>query len=305
MTRRTDDRTRPRSARFVGAGVLTLAAAILAGLSTSVADAQARPVFADDQVEALQVEPINTLGEQVAADISFVDHTGAPVTIGDYLNQGKPIIVTLNYFRCPMLCIETLNGLIDGLMDVDWQAGRDFTMLTVSFNPEEGPELAAAKRESYLSRYSKPGVGEGWHFLTGEKAEIDRLCEAVGFPYIYDEQSGEYSHPASVIFLDPEGVVTLHMNDVLYKPGDLRLAIVEASQGAVGTWMDSVLLFTCFQFDPMAGSYTLSILKLMRTVGIAFVVLLLVAIVIMSVAAPAGRVRAARPRSSPRLPRRL
>lgn len=282
MKRRTDHLWRTRQTRVLGAGLLALASAAMALLSAGPAASQSRPVFADDPVEALQVEPINTLGTQVPADIRFLDQTGAPVTIGDYLNQGKPIIVTLNYFRCPMLCIETLNGLIDGLMDVDWQAGRDFTMLTVSFNPEEGPELAAAKRESYLSRYSKPGVADGWHFLTGEKAEIDRLCEAVGFPYVYDERSGEYSHPASVIFLDPDGVVTLHMNDVLYKPGDLRLAIVEASQGSVGTWMDTVLLFTCFQFDPTAGSYTLSILKLMRTVGIAFVVLLIIAIVIMS-----------------------
>lgn len=261
-------------------GIIALAASLLA--TFPVAGQEARPVFADDPVAYLQVEPINRLGETVPSDIRFLDETGAEVTINDYLLRGQPIILTLNYFRCPMLCTNTLNGLVDGLMDVDWQAGRDFTFLTVSFNPEEGPELAAAKRESYLSRYSKPGVADGWHFLTGEKEQIDRLCEAVGFPYVYIEETGEYSHPASVVFLDTDGVVTRHMNDVLFKPGDLRLAIVEASQGQVGTWMDTILLFTCFQFDPNIGSYTVSILKLMRTVGIAFVVVLGFAIVLMS-----------------------
>jgi protein SCO1/2 len=273
--------TLKRPARWIRSLVVGALAAMPLML-VGPAAAQSRPVLADEPVAELQVEPINRLGEQVPGDIRFLDHTGAEVTIGDYLGQGRPIILTLNYFRCPMLCIETLNGLIDGLMRVDWQAGRDFTLLTVSFNPEEGQELAAAKRESYLTRYTKPGVGEGWHFLTGEKDQIDRLCEAVGFPYIYVEETGEYSHPASVIFMDPEGVITLHMNDVLFQPGDLRLAIVEASQGNVGTWMDTILLFTCFQFDPDAGSYTVSILKLMRTVGVAFVAGLTIAIVLLS-----------------------
>ncbi len=281
MQARVTRRTMSRLVRWSRAAVALFASAVVSGTSAPVV-AQSRPVLADEQVAELQVEPINRLGERVPGDIRFLDHTGAEVTIGDYFGQGRPIILTLNYFRCPMLCIETLNGLIDGLMRVDWQAGRDFTLLTVSFNPEEGPELAAAKRESYLTRYTKPGVGEGWHFLTGEKDQIDRLCEAVGFPYIYVEETGEYSHPASVIFIDPEGVITLHMNDVLFKPGDLRLAIVEASQGSVGTCMDTILLFTCFQFDPDAGSYTVSILKLMRTVGVAFVVGLAIAIVLLS-----------------------
>lgn len=266
--------------RLVGAaaGLAAIAAAAIG----SVAAAQQRPVQADDQVEELQLEPINRLGEQVPHDIRFLDEEGLEVTMGDYFDRGQPVILTLNYFRCPMLCTLTLNGLVDGLMEVDWVAGRDFTMLTVSFAPEEGPDLAAAKKQSYLSRYDKPGVAEGWHFLTGEKEQIDRLCEAVGFPYEYIEETGEYSHPASVIFLDPDGIVTLHTNDVMYQPGDLRLAIVEASQGQVGTWVDDILLFTCFQFDPNSNSYTLSILKLMRTVGIGFVVLLAVAIFLLS-----------------------
>ncbi len=276
---------RRRQQAWAGGRLLGAAAALatIAGLAFgSVATAQQRPVMADDEVEELQLEPINRLGEQVPHDIRFVDEAGNEVTMGDYFDRGQPVVLTLNYFRCPMLCTLTLNGLVDGLMEVDWVAGRDFTMLTVSFAPEEGPELAAAKKQSYLSRYSKPGVEEGWHFLTGDKEQIDRLCEAVGFPYEYIEETGEYSHPASVIFLDPDGVLTLHTNDVMYQPGDLRLAIVEASQGEVGTWVDDILLFTCFQFDPNANSYTLSILKLMRTVGIGFVVLLAVGIFLLT-----------------------
>ena len=189
MNARGTKRPMVRTHRWLRAAAVSIASAFVLGASAPVV-AQYRPVLADEQVAELQVEPINRLGERVPGDIRFLDHTGAEVTIGDYLGQGRPIILTLNYFRCPMLCIETLNGLIDGLMRVDWQAGRDFTLLTVSFNPEEGPELAAAKRESYLTRYTKPGVGEGWHFLTGEKDQIDRLCDAVGFPYIYVEETG-------------------------------------------------------------------------------------------------------------------
>ncbi|MFK7960449.1 MAG: SCO family protein [Phycisphaerales bacterium] len=286
-------RARITSALAPAIGGRAIAATLLAGSVAAsllpATDAAAQMPRAErgeiatlDPVEELDTPVIDRLGNQIPTDIAFLDHTGKPVTLADYFDGERPVILTLNYFRCPMLCIATINGLTAGLNDVDWQAGRDFTMLTVSFNPEEGPELAAAKRENYLTTYKKPNVAGGWHFLTGEKAEIDRLCEAVGFTYRYDEKSGEYAHPASVIFASPDGIVTLHMNDVLFQPQDLRLAIVEASQGSVGTWVDSLLLFTCFQYDPDAGGYTASAMKLLRAAAIVTIVVILAAIFIMS-----------------------
>lgn len=263
-------------------GLAACATTLFVAAPASAQNVERPPVFADDAVGILNVEPIDRLGEQVPLDLVFTDHDGVEVRLEEYFTGDRPVILTLNYFRCPMLCIQTLNGLVDGLRDIDWEIGRDFTMLTVSFDPSEGPELGAAKRENYLARYGSDPGSRGWDFLTGERSQIDALCDAVGFVYKYDLASGEYSHPASVIFIDPDGVLTKHVNDVLFRPADLRLAIVEASKGTVGTWVDDIVLFTCFQWDPAAGGYTLSIIKLMRAAGILFLLGLAIVIVVLA-----------------------
>ena len=213
------------------------------------------------------------LDQYVPRDVRFVDSEGEPVVFEDYLGGDKPLILTLNYYRCPMLCSLTLNGMLDGLKELDWSAGEEFDIVTVSINPDEGPELAQNKKKSYLSEYGRDSAAEGWHFLTGEEEDIKRLADGVGFGYRYDEASGEYAHTASIIFLTPEGRISLYMNDVLFKPRDLRLALVESSEGRIGSPLDTLLLFNCFQWDPERNSYIADAWKIMRLGGVLTVVL--------------------------------
>jgi protein SCO1/2 len=213
-------------------------------------------------------------GEVVPRDLQFTDHEGRTVEIGDYLGSGQPVILTLNYYRCPMLCNLILNGMIDGLNDVEWSVGEEFRILTVSFNPEEGHELAEVKRRAYLTQYRRPSAPEGWDFLVGSQESIDALMEAVGYRVRYDEKTGEYAHPSTIIFLTPEGRVSLYMDDVMFDPRDLRLALVEASRGAIGSPLDQFALFVCFQYDPESNSYRPVAWKIMRSGGLLTLLLL-------------------------------
>jgi protein SCO1/2 len=245
------------------------------------APSMAQPAIPSDQTpaefEGAGVE--EKLDAQVPLDLAFVDEQGEAVTLRRYFDSGKPVILSLNYFRCPMLCTLTLNGLVDAARRIDWTAGDEFQILTVSFNPDEGPELAEVKKRGYLQSYGREDAADGWHFLTGSKDNIDRLCDAVGFGYRYDEKTGEYAHSSSIIFLTPEGRVSRYMHDVQFNPNDVRLSLVEASQGTIGSPSDKILLFTCFQWDPESGSYAPSAMKIMRA-G-AMLTLLVVVVVLL------------------------
>ncbi len=247
--------------------ILGLAAA------TGVAGGQ---VLADELPAELDgVGIVQRLDEALPLDLAFVEHTGRAVTLGDYVNGERPVIVTLNYYKCPMLCSLTLNGLVDGLRDVGLSLGTDYDIVTVSINPNEGPELASQNRRGYLSALDVQ-VGETvWPFLTGAQPEIEALAKAIGFGYRFDERSGEYAHTASITFVTPDGRISKYMNDVQFPSQDLRLAIVDASQGRTGTLIDTLLLFNCFQWDPEAGSYVPSAWKIMR-LGAAVTAILLI-----------------------------
>lgn len=265
-----DLRTHPaRSLRRLAAAVLAGCAVVAFG---GVASAQ---VFADDPVEELEgATQEDMTGAQVDLDIRFVDDAGREVSFADYFGQGRPVLLTLNYFRCPMLCIETLNGLVDGLNEAGVVLGEDYEMVTVSFSEREGPDLAAAKKQSYLTRFDGENGQEHWHFLTGERDQILKLTDQVGFGFRYDERSGEYAHPSTIVFMTPDGRISLYMNDVLFQPRDLRLALVDASEGKIGSPLEKFLLFTCFQWDPEANSYSASAFRLMRFAGLVTVVFL-------------------------------
>ena len=226
--------------------------------------------------EAAEMEGVGItqkLDQYVPRDLRFVDADGEPVAFEDYLDRDRPLILTLNYYRCPMLCSLTLNGMVDGLKQLDWSAGEEFDIVTVSINPDEGPELARNKKKSYLAEYGRDSAADGWHFLTGEEDDIKRLADGVGFGYRYDEVSGEYAHTASIIFITPEGRISLYMNDVLFQPRDLRLALVESSEGRIGSPLDTLLLFNCFQWDPDRNSYIADAWKIMRLGGVLTIVL--------------------------------
>jgi protein SCO1/2 len=206
------------------------------------------------------------LDEQVPLDLVFRDEAGQTVRLGDYFH-GKPVILVLAYYRCPMLCTEVLNGLVRALMDVPFAPGKDFEILTVSFDPRETPELAAAKKKTYLERYGRPGAEAGWHFLTGAQEPIKRLTEAVGFRYTYDARQDQFAHASGIMILTPAGKISRYFYDIRYSPRDLRLGLVEASENRIGSKVDQVLLF-CFHYEPAAGKYGPTVMNLVRLGGV-------------------------------------
>jgi len=212
------------------------------------------------------------LGDAVPLDLAFRDETGRDVRLRDYFGS-KPVVLSLVYYKCPMLCTLTLNGLAGALEVLSFVPGKEFNVVTVSFDPQEGPVLAAAKKKSYLSRYHRSEAERGWHFLTGGREATQALTQAVGFRYVWDEATRQWAHPAGVVVLTPDGRISKYLFGVEYSPKDLRLALVDASGGRIGNPIDSVLLY-CYRYDPKTGSYSASILNLVR-LGAAATVLAL------------------------------
>lgn len=233
------------------------------------------------------------LGESIPLDLRFRDETGRDVRIGDYFGEGKPVILSLVYYECPMLCTQVLNGLASALDIVTMDAGKEFTVLTVSFNPRETSELAAAKKKNYLERYTRPGAEEGWHFLTGDSASIAALTHAAGFRYSWDPEINQYAHASGITVLTPRGVIARYFFGIEYSPRDLRLSLIEASENKIGTPVDHLLLY-CYQYDPVTGKYGAVALNMVRTGGVATIVCL-GAFLFFSLRAERRRSRAARP----------
>jgi protein SCO1/2 len=206
------------------------------------------------------------LNEQVPLDLKFSDETGATVALNDYFGGNKPVILVLAYYRCPMLCTLVLNGLVHGMCGMPFSAGKDFSVLTVSFDPRETSDLAAAKKKSYIADYGRPGAAEGWHFLTGRPEAIEKLTHAVGFRYVYDARQDQFLHTSGILILTPQGRISRYFYGIDFPARDLRLGLVEASANKIGSPTDQVLLY-CFHYDPAAGKYSASIVNLVRAGG--------------------------------------
>ncbi len=200
-------------------------------------------------------------------DLAFRDERGREVRLGDYFGP-RPVVLALVYYECPMLCTQVLNGLTSALEVLPLEIGRDFTVVTVSFDPQETPALAAAKKRTYMERYRRPGAAAGWHFLTGGEASIRRLTDAVGFRYAYDERIDQFAHAAGITVLTPEGRLARYFYGIEYPPRDLRFALVEAAQHKIGSPVDRLLLF-CYHYDPTTGKYGLMTMRLVRAGGLA------------------------------------
>jgi protein SCO1/2 len=256
---------------FVRSHIMSLAALTAAILAMPVA----AQLLSDELPAELDgVGIVQRLDEQVPLGLEFVDHNGKAVVLSDLIDGERPVILTLNYYRCPQLCSLTLNGLVDGLRDVDLDLGTEYNIVTVSINPDEGPAIAAQNRAGYLAALNEEVPESAWPFLTGNQENIEALAKAIGFGYRFDEPSGEFAHTASITFVTPDGRISKYMNDVRFLPRDLRLAVVDASQGKVGSLIDTLLLFNCFQWDPEAGSFVPSAWKIMRLgAGISAIVL--------------------------------
>jgi len=205
------------------------------------------------------------LDAQVPPDLTFVDDTGHTVKLGDYFGK-KPLILNLVYYNCTMLCGEALAGLTGAMKMVKFDVGKEFDVVTVSFNPKETPDIAAAKKKDYLERYGRPSAASGWHFLTGPPESINALTKAVGFQYQYDPRSNQYAHATAIMVLTPAGRISRYFYGVDFPPKDLRMGLVEASQRKIGNPIDQVLLY-CYHYDPQTGKYGAVVVNMLRLGG--------------------------------------
>jgi len=206
------------------------------------------------------------LNEQIPADLTFHDETGKAVTLGDYFGK-KPMILNLVYYQCPMLCGEVLSGLESALRVLKFDVGKEFDVLTVSFDPKDTPETATEKKALMLKSYKRPGAAQGWHFLTGSEASSKVLADAVGFRYAFDAVSNQYAHGSAIMLLTPEGRVTRYFYGISYPERDVRLGLVEASKSRIGSAIDQVMLY-CYHYDPSNGKYGLVIMNALRLAGL-------------------------------------
>jgi len=214
------------------------------------------------------------LNQQIPLDLNFTDEHGQPVLLRQYFGQ-KPVIITMVYFQCPMLCSQVLAGLTGALNGMsNFNVGREFNVLTVSFDPRDTPQAAMDSKTSYLRRYRRSGSDEGWHFLVGKKEQIDALAQALGFRYAWDPEVQQYAHASGIMLLTPDGHIAQYYYGIEYAPRDLRFGIIEASKGRIGTLVDKVLLLYCYHYDPTKGKYGLAIFNVLRISALATVLLL-------------------------------
>jgi protein SCO1/2 len=217
----------------------------------------------------------------------FKDETGKAVRLGDYFGK-KPVVLNFAYFTCPMLCGLSMQGLASSLKGLNLDAGRDFEVLTVSFEPKDTPEMARAKKETALARYARPGAAAGWHFLTGDESSIAALTSAAGFRYEWDAADKQYAHPAGIVVATPSGKLARYLFGIEYAPRDLRLSLVEASQNKLGSVVDQLLLL-CYHYDPKAGRYGAFAIDSMR--GAGAVTLLALGAFVIVLARPAKKTK--------------
>jgi len=205
------------------------------------------------------------LNEQVPLDSVFKDEQGHDVRLGQFF-KGKPVVLSLVYYTCPMLCNQVLNGMLGSFRQVSFNIGEQFEVVTVSFDPRETPDLAATKKITYIKAYNRPGAEARWHFLTGDEANIKRLTESVGFRYLWDEQTKQFAHASGIMVLTPEGKIARYFYGIEYPPKDMRLGLVEASQNKIGTPVDALMLY-CYHYDPATGKYGAVVMNIVRLAG--------------------------------------
>ncbi|HWB83323.1 MAG TPA: SCO family protein [Bryobacteraceae bacterium] len=212
------------------------------------------------------------LNQQVPLNLTFRDEAGRSVPLSTYFSGDKPVLLALVYYRCPMLCTQILNGVVTSLRAVSLTPGKDFEVVSVSFDPKDTTETASEKRQMYLRRYGKPGSANGWHFLTGDEANIKALTDAVGFHYKYDPATQQFAHASGIMILTPQGKLSRYFYGVEYSPRDVRLGLVEASQRKIGNPVDAILLF-CYHYDPATGKYGAVAMNSLRAAGAGFVLI--------------------------------
>jgi protein SCO1 len=256
----TSDTTRGRVLPAPGAALVAAALALSLGAPALAQRSEPLP----KELEGVGITEVP--GGRIPLGLTFLDEDGRTVHLSDYFAAGRPVILTLNYYRCPMLCGLMLNGLLQGLKELKWTPGREFEIVTVSIDPLETPTLAGLKKQSYMEEYARPGAAAGWHFLVGQQENITALANAVGFHYRYNEERKEYAHAAGLFVATPDGRVARYLYGVMYEPRTLRLALTEAAEGKIGTSADQLLLY-CFHYDASQGRYVVAATTVMRLGG--------------------------------------
>jgi len=213
------------------------------------------------------------LNAEVPGNLEFRDELGNSVKLSDYFGQGRPVILNLGYYQCPMLCGEVLQGLSGSLRVLKFDMGKDYDVVTLSFDPHETTEMAAEKKREMMKRYGRSGADKGWHFLTGSAESINAVTKAVGFQYQWDEKTQQYAHATAIVLLTPDRHIAEYLYGVEFSPKDLRLGLVQASQGKVGNLGDQVLLY-CYHYDPRIGKYGAVISNILRLAALATMLIL-------------------------------
>lgn len=253
-----------------GFSAICISAMLTLLVSIAAAGAVAQ-VVREDVAELERIDVTEHLGDLIDLELSFTDESGREVQLKNYFGDGKPVLLILGYYECPMLCNLVANGVTKSIKQFGWLPGENFQMVTVSINPEETSRLAKAKKKNYLQSLEMNADDSGWVFLTGEKSQSEALAEAVGFKYFYDSKQKQYAHPAVIFILSENGKITRYLYGLEFKSKDLKLALLEASEGKIGTTLDRILLF-CFHYDPDANSYVVFAGNLMRLGGVMILV---------------------------------
>ena len=212
------------------------------------------------------------LNSQLPLSLQFKDETGKSVKLGDYFGK-RPVILAPVYYECPMLCTQILNGLVRSLKAVTFNPGQEFEVVVFSFDARDTTALAAAKKESYMKHYDRPGTAAGWHFLTGDPDAIKELTNAIGYRFVWDAHSTQFAHASGIMLITPEGRVSKYFYGIEYAPKDVRLGLIEAAQNKIGSPVDQLLLF-CYHWDPTTGKYTATVMNVLRVAGGATIVFL-------------------------------
>ncbi len=219
------------------------------------------------------------IGKSIPLDLTFFDEEGRKVQLKEYFTS-QPVIVTPVYFECPMLCTQVLNGLVKTLKVTPLEVGKDFQIVTFSFDPKDNPQLAAEKKKNYLAELKSPHAAQGWHFLTGNQEAITSLTKAIGFRYVWDEKLQQYAHAAAIVVATPNGMISRYFYGIDYPPRDLRFGLIEASSGKLGNVVDQAILL-CYKYDPMTGRYGWAILTSVRIAGLVTVLAIVTFIAVM------------------------
>ncbi len=220
----------------------------------------------ENPAQLRDIDVIEHLGDSIPLDLAFTDESGHAVQLQNYMDGTKPVILVLAYYECPMLCTLVLNGIAKTVKELAWIPGNEFRMVTVSIDPAETVQLAWGKKERYLKFLDKSGSEKGWSFLVGDSVAIRSLASALGFKYFYDETRDEFAHPAVVYIMTPQGKISRYLYGIDFKERDVRLALLEASNGKIGSTLDRLILY-CYHYDPNAKGYVLFAQNVMKAGG--------------------------------------